>query len=159
MGDVKLMLEPASRLGRTPAGRTQFVMEMAQAGIISQESSKRLLMPNAPLDVEAEMSCYIEAAEDIDACIEEIEDGKELVPEPYQNLAMGVWRMQCAYLRDKRAGAPEHVLEGLRQWIEIADYELGLQEQEAANTNMAAPPMEVAPQAALAPEAMQLRAV
>jgi hypothetical protein len=170
MGDVRVQISVASALGRTPAGRTQFVLEMAQAGIISQESARRLLMPNSPLDVEAEMSRYVAALEDIERTIDEIEDGAVLMPEPYQNLEMGIWRMQAAYLKDRDDGAPESVLEALRQWIVVADYQLGLaamaNQPDAANANAepalpgAAPmPMEQAPQAALSPQAMQLRAV
>lgn len=173
MGDARVQIVAASALGRTPAGRTQFVMEMAQAGIISQDSARRLLMPNSTLDTEAEMSRYVAALEDIERTIDEIEDGAVLMPEPYQHLEMGIWRMQAAYLKDRDDGAPESVLEALRQWIVVADHMDRMAKAAAAGGAPApgapelappvdaavAPPAGPAPAAALAPEAMQLRAV
>lgn len=165
--EVKVQITAASTLGRTPAGRTQFVMEMAQAGIISQDSARRLLLPNGSLDVEAEMSRYVAALEDIERTIDEIEDGAYLVPEPYQHLEIGIWRMQAAYLQDRANGAPEEVLESLRAWIVSADHMLSLRAAPAEQG--AAPPLDPAaavgapaqapPVAALADQAMQLRAV
>lgn len=166
--EVRVQIVAASTLGRTPAGRIQFVMEMAQAGIISTDSARRLLMPNATLDVEAEMSRYVAALEDIERTIDEIEDGAYLVPEPYQNLEMGIWRMQAAYLQDRDNGAPEEVLESLRAWIVSADHTLSL--RATAGAAAAAPPgpsaadaavgapAQTSPTAALSPQAMQLQA-
>lgn len=167
LGEVKVQLQAASQLGRTPAGRTQFVMEMAQAGIISQDSARRLLMPNGTLDVEQEMSRYVAALEDIERTIDEIEDGAYLVPEPYQNLEMGIWRMQAAYLQDRDNGAPESVLESLRAWIVTADHILS--QRAAPAPDASAPPSvepgaavgapaQAPPVAALADQAMQLQA-
>ena len=90
---------------------------MADGGVISQDMARRLLMPNSPLDVEREMSMYTAAIEDVDASIEEILDGNAVVPEPYQNAQMAVWRGQMAYLKAARGGAPEEILETLRQFI------------------------------------------
>lgn len=148
-------VQATSPLADTPAGRRQLAMEMAQAGLISKDSALKLSMPNSDLDVEAEMSLYLEARENIDATIDEIEDGEQLVPEPYQNLRMGVWLMTAAYQRDQRAGAPEEVLEGLRQWIVAADHILGMAEAPPADPAMAgaAPADPAAASMPMAPEA------
>lgn len=121
MSDVKLSMAAASTISRTPAGRMQTVLEWAQAGIVSQDEARRLM---SHPDLERSMSLYNAALEDIERCIEEVLEGEQLVPEPYQNLKMGVWRFQMAYLKAVADGAPEEVLESLRQWITQAAFVL-----------------------------------
>jgi hypothetical protein len=75
-------------------------------------------------DLEKAMSLYTAQLEDIERCIEDILDGDMLVPEPYQNLQMGLWRFQMSYLEQEGNGAPEDVLEGLRQWMNQAAWVL-----------------------------------
>ncbi len=132
MGDVAIQIKAASTLSQTPAGRQQSVVEWAQAGIISQDEARRLM---AHPDLERSMSIYTEALDDIEHAIEMIEDGEILMPEPYQNLKLGVWRMQQEYLKIKNDGAPERILEALRQWIVQAAYVL----------NPPAPPQQAMP--------------
>lgn len=141
--EIRVWLAAASTLGRTPAGRAQLTIEMAEGGVISQEMARRLLMPNSPLDVEREMSLYTAALEDVEASIEEILDGGSVVPEPYQNARMAVWRGQMAYLKANRGGAPEEVLETLRQWIEQSAWIVSQSELPPENVNAA--PMGPAP--------------
>lgn len=116
MGEVRVQLCAASSLSKTPAGRTAFIMEMAQGGVISQDMARRLLMPNSPLDVERELSLYTAALENIERCLEAMLDGEQVVPEPYQNLKMCVWRGQMTLMKAEDDGAPEDVLENLRQF-------------------------------------------
>lgn len=132
LGEARVQMAAASNIARTPAGRTQSVIEWAQAGVISQDEARRLLQHP---DLERAMSLYTAALEDIERCIEEILDGEDMVPEPYQNLKMGIWRMQQAYLKAKADGAPETVCEGLRTWMV----------QAAFIVNPPAPPMPQAP--------------
>jgi len=166
MGDVKVQLQPASNLNRTPAGRMQMVIEFAQAGIISQESARRLI---GHPDLESELSLYTAALESVEYCLDEIADGRVIMPEPFMNLKMCVWRGQQEYLKWSVDGAPEEILETLRTFVVQAAY---IESTKApANQNMA-PPMPGAeamppmptempaapPVAAFAPQAMQLRA-
>lgn len=172
MGDVRVSIAAASTLSRTPAGRMQTVLEWAQAGVVSQDEARRLLRHP---DLERSMSIYTEALEDIEHTIEAIEDGEVLMPEPYQNLKLGVWRCQMEYLKIRNEGAPEEILEGLRQWITQAAYIVsgggatalpsagagpmpGDVNVSAPADPMAAPPTGPAPTSALAPQAMQLMA-
>jgi hypothetical protein len=179
MGDVRISIAAASTISRTPAGRIQTVIEWAQAGIVSQDEARRLLRHP---DLERSMSIYTSALEDIEYTIEAIEDGQILMPEPYQNLKLGVWRCQMEYLKIRTEGAPEEILEALRQWITQAAYilsggdqpESALPSEEGAMMPgaeqplppgaelppemMAEMPTGPAPEAALAPEAMQLMA-
>ncbi len=170
MGDLRVQLQAASNLNRTPAGRMQMVIEFAQAGIISQDSARRLI---GHPDLESELSLYTAALESVEHCLDEIADGSVIMPEPFMNLKMCVWRGQQEYLKWRDDGAPEEVLESLRQFVVQAAYiETG---KAAANQNAAAsmgapgeampPPMNTGdpmmgapPQAALAAQAMQLRA-
>jgi hypothetical protein len=42
LGDVRVQMQAAANLNRTPAGREQLVIEFAQAGIISTDQARRL---------------------------------------------------------------------------------------------------------------------
>src|SRR5207253_1545353 len=77
--------------------------------------------------------------EDIEYLIEDLLDGKPYeAPEPYQDLAYGLKRMQSAYLRARRQGAPDDVLDNLRTWMLDAQA-------------MVAPPAPAAPAAPVTP--------
>ena len=168
-GTYKIRLEPASILSRTPAGRSQQVVEWSQAGIIDTSEARRLL--NHP-DLERTADIVNAAIEDIEATIEDLLDGKYQPPEPYQDLTMGMKRVQLAYLKARREGAPEDILEDMRRWIESADYELKmiaqLAQQEMMQAQMmmqppASPPMAGGPApggppaAALSPQSQLLK--
>jgi hypothetical protein len=147
-----LDLDAASSLSRTPAGRTQTVIEWMQAGIVNMDEGRKLL--EHP-DLGSAMSLYNAAIEDIDAAIEDILDGRTACPEAYQNLTMGMWRMQMRYV--KRKGAPEEVLEGIRQWIEQAEWLSGQPDVASAQQNvMGGGVQQQAPQGSMAQSAMAL---
>jgi hypothetical protein len=132
MGDVRVQMQAAANLNRTPAGRTQLVIEFAQAGIISQESARRLIQHP---DLEAEMSLYTAALESIEMDLDDIADGSTIMPEPFTNLEMATWRAQREYLKWRSDGAPERVLEALRQYIVQAAYMQSQGAAPAANAN------------------------
>jgi hypothetical protein len=171
MGDVKVQIAAAANLSRTPAGRTQLVLELAQAGIVSQDSAKRLLRHP---DVERELSLYTAAIENIEKCFEEIADGNTVMPEPFMNLQLAVWRGQQQYLAWRDENAPEAVLEAIRQFVVQAAYmskpkqppvapadpmmDPAMADPAMADVMASAVPAGPAPMAALAPEAMNLRA-
>lgn len=152
MRDVKVQIQAASTLPRTPAGRMQTVIEWAQAGIVSQDEARRLMQHP---DLERAMSLYTAAIENIEHCLDEIADGAVLMPEPFQNLKLCVWRGQQEYLLWRDLGAPEERLESLRQFVVQAAYIVG--QQQAGPVNDGVVPQQ-APQAALAEQAMQLQA-
>lgn len=178
MCDVAVWIAPASTLGRTPSGRVQLVLELAQAGIINTDTTRRLIQHP---DLEREISLYTAALENIEHCLDEIADGKYVMPEPFMNLEMVVWRGQSEYLQWRDDGAPEDRLEDLRQFVVQAAWMVS--QKSAANTNAPADPAmmqggdpmlaadptalpqlpggapsTVMPQAALAEQAMNLRA-
>jgi hypothetical protein len=172
MVDVKRQMMAASTLARTPAGRHQTALEWAQAGVITTDEWRRL---TEHPDLDRVLSLYTQGIDSVEKDIEAIEEGNYVVPEPFGNLALMVRVGQMAYLRDRDLGAPEEVLEGLRQYVELAADML--KPKPSANDNAMMPaqpgmPMDPAamamdpalggmpgqPTAALAPEAMNLMA-
>lgn len=138
MRDIRVSMAAASTLARTPAGREQAVIEWAQAGVISQDEARRLIRHP---DLERAMSIFTAALESVEECLEEIADGNVIMPEPFMNLAMCVWRGQLQYLNWVGDGAPESILENLRQfvvqaaWMEAQRQQPGLGMTPAANVN------------------------
>lgn len=116
-----MQIEAASILSRTPAGRLQAVVELSQAGLIDQDEARRLM---GHPDLERSMSLYNAAIDDAEALIEDLLDEKFTPPEPFENLALCIHRVQMEYLRVKREKAPETVLAGFRDWIDLAVNEL-----------------------------------
>jgi hypothetical protein len=166
MGDVRVQMQAAANLNRTPAGRSQLVIEFAQAGIISTDQARRLM---SSLDLESELSLYTAALEDIEHTLDALADGKVVMPEPFTNAAMAVWRSQNEYLKWQNDGAPEEILENLRQYIVQAAWIQGqaMPANQNAPQDPAAPgampdvtgsPGGAAPAAAFAQQAMQLQA-
>lgn len=146
MNDVRIQIGAASTLGRTRAGREQTVVEWAQAGIITQDDAKRLI--EHP-DLERAMSLYTAAIENVEYCLEEIADGNIVMPEPFMNLKLLVWRAQQEYLNWMADGAPEEILENLRTLIVQAAW---MSEQAGASGEVG-PDMSAPEQAGMAPGA------
>lgn len=142
-----MQLFPTSFLSKTPAGKLQDVVELAQAGFVDKANALRLLdfpdlkaytkRANAPLD-------------DIDKQIELIKyKGQFVGPEPFQNLQQAIGIFQSAYLQSKVEGVPESRLEMLRQWIEMAKAMLDQSAQVMAMQSQAmAPAMPARPEQA-----------
>ena len=139
MAEVAVQLEAASTLSRTPAGRTQIVLEWAQSGIISLDEARRMLAPFDPMDLDRTTSLYTAAIDHVDLAIEQMLDGEAVIPEPYENLKLGVWRVQQSYLRASADEAPEEVLELLRQWIVQAAYVMSAAQAPALGAPGGAP--------------------
>jgi hypothetical protein len=151
--ETRLQMQAAATLSRTPWGRTQMVLEWAQGGLISQDEARQMLAPFDPLDTAKTVSLYSAALDNIDLTIEEILEGERLVPEPFQNVQIGVWRVQQKYLEVKGDGAPEEILEALRQWAVQAAF------IASKAAEMAAAPANVTPATAIAPEAKQIAGI
>lgn len=152
MRDVRVQIAAAATLPRTPAGRMQTVLEWAQAGVVSMDEARELL---SHPDIDRALSVYTAAIEAVEHALEEILDGKTVMPEPYDNLRIAVWRGQMKYLQVRDDGAPEEVLEGIRQYVVQAASILAMQ---AGDTMPMGAPEAAQATAALAPEAMHLHA-
>ena len=171
---VKIQIAAASTLPRSAAGREQTILEWAQAGVISTDEFPRL--SDHP-ELERELSLYTAAIDSIDQQIEAILDGGVATPEPFDNLKMIEWRATGTYHNARISGAPEDVLENLRDYISQAAFLSGMQaqndnagagDQSGGGAGMGAPsapppgdlgpPPASQPTAALSPQAMQLMA-
>ena len=107
---------PTSLLPTTPAAKLQKVIEMLQAGMLTQQEARALL--DYP-DLEAVNNMATASQEIFNMMIERIlEKGIYQAPEPYMNLAMGIQMMQSAYLRAKINQVPEIRLDLFRRFIE-----------------------------------------
>ncbi len=135
MDEDKYMMQmfPTSALSTSPAGRLQEVQELLQAGFVGPEDAKKLL--NFP-DLEGFYNMENAGLEDIERQIElMIDDGDYQTPEPYQNLQLGIQKMQQAYLMYKAQGAPDERLDLFRRWMTDADALLkGAQQAVQAET-------------------------
>jgi hypothetical protein len=164
MGDVRVQIAAASALSKTPAGRYQTALEWAQAGVISTDEWRTLTKHP---DLDHILSLYTQGRESVERDIEAIVyDGRIVVPEPPGNLQLMGRMGQMAYLKYRDLNAPEEVLEVLRQYFVLA---IDMFNKSIANQNAPAPgsapgpmpgemPPPSQPVAALAPQAMQLRA-
>ena len=113
----QMSIEASSILSRTPAGRLQGAVELVQNGMMDPKVALRLL---GHPDLERERDIETASIEDIEATIEELLDGVYRSPEPFQDLALGISRVQMAYLKARRDGAPEEILELMRKWMDNA---------------------------------------
>lgn len=120
---------PVSALSKSPAGRLQDVQELMAAGLIGKEDGMKLL--DFP-DLQQFYNFNNAGLEDIERTIEQfIDKGEYATPEPYQNLQLGIQKMQQAYLMYKGSNAPEERLELFRRWIEDAQTLLQRSAQQA----------------------------
>lgn len=128
---------PTSALSSTPAARLQDVTDLIQAGFITKEDGLKLL--DFP-DLKSTTNLYNAAEEDIEMTIDKMmNESIYNPPESYQNLELGVKKVQQAYLLYKTQNAPEENLELLRRWVEDASSLLA---------KAAVPEMPAAPEAA-----------
>lgn len=126
-----MQIFPTNALSRDPAARLQEVQELLQAGFIGKEDGVKLL--DYP-DLEGFYNMANAGVDDIERQIELMVDKLEYQsPEPYQNLAVGITRMQQAYLKNRQEGAPEEVLDLLRRWMEDAKELVNQASVEAQN--------------------------
>jgi hypothetical protein len=110
---------PTSALSKNPSARFQEVQELLQAGFVDKADGMKLL--DFP-DLESFYNMNNSGIEDIERQIESmIDDGEYQTPEPYQNLSLGIKKMQQAYLMYRSQKAPEDRLELFRQWISDAN--------------------------------------
>lgn len=137
---------PVSALSKTPAGRLQDVQELMAAQLIGKEDGMKLL--DFP-DLQQFYNFNNAGLEDIERAIElMIDKGQYETPEPYQNLQLGIQKMQQAYLMYRNMNAPEERLELFTRWIEDAQTLLNRAKEELDARNA-----KVAQDATMAQEA------
>ncbi len=115
-----MVVEASSILNMSPAARQDTLDEWANKGWISPEEARA--MYDHP-DLEASLSLTTAAVKNIEWTIAQLQKGKAIMPDPLQHLEYGVARVQMAYLDAQRQGADDaSVLEGMRNWIELANH-------------------------------------
>lgn len=166
--DVRISVQAASILSRTPAGRLQAAIELGQAGVVDQKTAARLL--NHP-DIPYAMSMQTAATEAIEKVLERIHDGDFTPPDSFMDLALCMELGTKNYLLAlTKEDVPESVLSDLRLFVEMAKEAMQPQMDEMANgappegmpdAMAPAPAIDPAsgqPSAAFADQAMQIQA-
>ena len=110
---------PISLLPSTPAGQLQMVQELINIGVIkNREDILKLL--DYP-DFQSFASVDKAASDNIDWVISEILDNNNFnAPEPFQNLELGIQKMQLTYLKSMASNVSEKKLDKMRDWISQA---------------------------------------
>jgi len=122
----EIQIFPSNMLPQTPAGRLETVERLIQGGFIDPKQAMDLL--DFP-DLQQFQSLAGAAKDDIDRQIGQIEQGKQELPEPYQDIRKGLALMTSARLRAKIDGAPDTILSLFDDWIEAANRILEQEEQ------------------------------
>jgi len=147
-------VQAASIMSETPSGRLQRVIELAQYGVQLDQAELRRLLGHP--DIGLSDARATSPLDDIEWVIAELSRGNFPAPEPFQDLQLGISRVTAAYLDARRAGAPEDILEGFRQWIQLAERLIPKPEPPptlAPGGGMPADPTMGAPQPMLPPAA------
>jgi hypothetical protein len=110
--------QPVSILSQTVSGRKDMVMDLYNAGLLEPDRARSLL--DIP-DLEKENELANAERADIEATIEMLEMGETVVPEPYQNLELGIRSVKNNLLRIRHIGAPPEVIEAHEKWLQAAE--------------------------------------
>jgi hypothetical protein len=130
MRELRVQIQAASTLPRTPAGRYQMALEWFNAGVITADEWRRLVeLP----DLDRVLTAYTQGWDSVERDLELLEEGEDVLPEPAGNLLLMVRLGTVAYLRDRDLNAPEEVLEALHDYFTLAAHILA--RADAANAN------------------------
>jgi len=155
-----MKIYPTNLLPTTPAGKLQKVIEMLQAGMLSQQEARGLL--DYP-DISAVNNMAMAAYDDVMMQIEQmIEHGIYMPPEPFTDLPLAMRLVRSAYLKAKVNKVPEERQDLLRRFLEDCVSLIGRMQAEAqkaqAEAQMQAQsqmgPQAGAPGEAMGPEGM-----
>lgn len=124
-----MQMAPANMLPLTPAGRLNYIERIANTGVLTPKMMVRAFQ--SP-DIAAITSDVTAPEEDIEWTIYEMckANGRYLPPDEHQDLQLGIEKVNDAYLRERRQGAPAQVLARLDTWV--AEAVLKQKEQMAA---------------------------
>jgi hypothetical protein len=109
-----LDIQPASLLSMSPSARLQAVTELAQVGAIQGPDIQRLLNHPDLQSHNERTTADIRDAERVEALLL---DGDFEAPEPFQNHALLLPRLQYLILHAKNEGAPDDIIENIRSYI------------------------------------------
>lgn len=136
-----LQVWPVSILPQTPAARLEKAQELFAAGLLTADQLAEVL--DLP-DVEKAMGSIIAVAQWVEWAIDKMLDEREYIPpEPLGDLSMAIERVRTAYHEEMVQGAPEEVLDLLRDFITDAEALLNDAAQAGAAEAMPAAPAEI----------------
>lgn len=121
-----LQIQAASLLDDTPSGRVSKVIELKQYGVPLSDDEFRQLLGQP--DLAAFDRWAVSSRENIEWVIEQLFQGKQVVPHRFQDLELGVKLVTAAYRDAEMGDAPEEILDTIRQWLLLADRILKQQE-------------------------------
>mgnify|MGYP003112682629 FL=1 len=124
-----MKIYPTNLLPTTPAGKLQKVIEMLQAGMLSQQEARGLL--DYP-DIAAVNNMAMAAYDDVMQQIEQmLEHGIYSPPEPFTDLPLAMRLVRSAYLKAKVNKVPEERQDLLRRFLEDCVSLIGRMQAEA----------------------------
>lgn len=134
----RIRCAPVSDISDGPAGRMELVSEWIASGMTSRHFAQNMLMGSS-LDTDATSRLELADLDKVMFDIEQLEDGREVAPDPYvkPDLAFDVARL--AYLHRTTQNIPEEILSKLRLYV---DQCLELKNQAAPQPAPEGAPME-----------------
>jgi len=111
-----LDIQPASLLSMSPSARLQAVTELAQVGQLDKTEVRYLL---GHPDLEASSNLATADVKNAQQVEEDLLEGKNITPEPFQNLNLLSRRVQLLYLniQSEYDNVPDEILENIRTYI------------------------------------------
>jgi hypothetical protein len=126
--DFTMEMYPTNLLPKEPAGRLDKLEQMSKTGVYSMEELRELSNFPDLKAVDDLASASLEYAAYVIDCLAE---GKAIAPEPFEDLAKDIPKVQAALLRGMTMQMPEKIQNAHRVWISQA-MALQAQAQQAA---------------------------
>ena len=118
-GRYSMQLEPVNFVPDTRAGKLATVGELTKAGIIPSWLAAALFdEPDIARANEINLASYHNWERKLEIAEDEEQDLMPAMPEPYNDLALGLKMSKAYYERAQTKGAPEAVLDRLRQVVD-----------------------------------------
>lgn len=110
-----LSIQAASIMGETPSGKLQRILELAQYGVQLDQSELRRLLAHPDIGLSDQRANA--ERDDAEWVCSQLLRGDPEPPEGLQDLELCIDRVKACYLVAKRRGAPEGLLQGMRNWL------------------------------------------
>lgn len=113
-----LQISASSILNMTPAARKDKLNSWAASGVITPDQYKAW---SGEPDLERLADLMSAANDHIELQIDKMLDGIPQTPDPLDNLAAGLRTVNDTYLHLKALETPDGILQGFRDWLELAE--------------------------------------
>lgn len=124
-----IQIEPASVMPETPAARVDFIMKLAQSGMVSREEVLMMLQSG---DIQREVGVFIAELEDGERVMELIESGDYEPPSGIQGLIRLIPRIRAhaLNLRCEYPDVDQDILDNFELWLASAQWILDTAAEE-----------------------------